>query len=336
VVVIRVYLDQNKWIDLTRAAKGRAGGERFRDVLDVARACVKAGDASFPLDISRYIETSKRGSWQSRQELVETMVELSRFHTIAPSFKILPAEIDAALHARFGRPNIPRTAQVFGRGVNHAIGGGLRTDGRFELPEKFVVPPGFRSQADAVLRSVLEYFMLVGPPPDMELSQEFYDARAAMTQDVSYSQGETDLAARLVEHGFAKQEKLNRAMHATELGDILRPVVEALLRAGINPDHFIDTLGREGLTTFVQDLPTRAVTTKLRKDKHAQGQQRWEPNDLNDIVSLPIAAVYCDIVVTEKQWVNRMQRAGVERRYDTKFLANLSELTEALVGFTRT
>ncbi len=69
---------------------------------------------------------------------------------------------------------------------------------------------------------------------------------------------------------------------------------------------------------------------KLRRDKHAQGEQRWEPNDLNDIVSLPIAAVYCDIVVTEKQWVNRRQRAGVERRYGTKLLANLSELAEAL------
>ena len=59
--MLRVYLDQNKWIDLARAAKGEAAGARFRDVLDLARASVATGIVSFPLDISRYMETAKRG-----------------------------------------------------------------------------------------------------------------------------------------------------------------------------------------------------------------------------------------------------------------------------------
>jgi hypothetical protein len=128
--VLGVYLDLDKWIDLARAPKGEAAGARFRDLLDLARASVAAGIVSFPLDSSRYMETAKRGNWQSGQELVATMAEPSLFHTLAPVNVILPAEIDAALHRRFGRPLVPRRVQVFGKGVGHAAGGGIRTDGR--------------------------------------------------------------------------------------------------------------------------------------------------------------------------------------------------------------
>jgi hypothetical protein len=102
------------------------------------------------------------------------------------------------------------------------------------------------------------------------------------------------------------------------------PSEVALSPQGGGPDQSVDTLGRDGLTAFLGDLPTRSVTLDLRRDKHAQGQQQWEPNDLNDMVALPIAAVYCDVVVTERQWVNRMRRAGVAQRFETRLIADLA------------
>jgi hypothetical protein len=74
----------------------------------------------------------------------------------------------------------------------------------------------------------------------------------------------------------------------------------------------------------------------LLRDKHAQGQQKWAPNDLNDVVYLPVAAVHCDVVVTERQWANRLTRAGVPRRHGTKVLSDLEDLTAVLVDATRT
>jgi hypothetical protein len=59
--VLRIYLDQNKWVDLARAATGHPLGERFTDALAVFRAAVASGTASFPLDMYRYWETGKRG-----------------------------------------------------------------------------------------------------------------------------------------------------------------------------------------------------------------------------------------------------------------------------------
>lgn len=330
-----MWLDQNKWIDLARAAKGDPRGERYADVLDVARALAEAGSVSFPLDAGRYMETAKRADWTSRQELAATMAELSRFHAIAPPSVVVPAEIDAALHARFGVPDPPRTAQVFGVGAGHAFGGGIDTAGRLRLPEGAVVPPGWRTAMDSAMQQVLEHALLTGPPPEMQASAEHQQLLARMTQDHQFAEGRADLARRLAEQGYDKKDKLDRAMLAGELVDILAPVNDALARAGIDPDRFIDALGRDGLTAFIRDLPTRAVTVDLLRDKHAQGQQKWEPNDLNDVVYLPVAAVHCDVVVTERQWTNRLTRAGVPRRHGTVVLSDLTDLTDVLIGATR-
>ncbi len=333
--MLRVWLDQNKWIDLARAAKGDPQGTRYADALDVARACADAGAASFPLDAGRYMETAKRGDWTSRQELAAMMAELSRFHTMAPPSVVVPAEIDAALHVRFGVPDPPRPARVFGVGVGHAFGGGLDTTGQLHLPDGVDPPPGWRAAADRAMQRVLEHATLLGPPPELQASAEHQALLARMTQDDQFARGRADLARRLAEHGYDKKDRLDRAMLANELVDIRAPLHEALARARIDPDRLIDVLGRDGLTAFLRDLPTRSVTIDLLRDKRAQGQQKWEPNDLNDLVYLPVAAVHCDVIVTEKQWANRLTRARVHRRYGTTVLHDLTELTEVLVNRTR-
>lgn len=329
--MLRVYLDQNKWIDLARAAKGTPQGAPFRDVLDVATAAAEAGLASFPLDVSRYMETAKRGSYESRLELATVMLRLSRLDTIAPPSVILPAEIDAALRRRCGRPETPRPLRVFERGIDHALGGRLE-ESRIELPEGLTVPPGYLAQVNETLRLVLETVALTGPPPGMTLPPGYAEVIAAMTQDREYAAHENDLAALMAEHGHNKGDRLDRAVLGTELRDISRPVVEALVRADIDPQSFVDVLGREGLASFLDDLPSRAVTTSMRRRKHAETQQRWEQNDLNDVVSLPVAAAYCDVVVTERQWTSRMRQAKVDTRYGTVLLADLRELTDVLVA----
>ena len=334
--VLRVYLDQNKWIDLAKAAHGTPGGERYEDVLALARAAVGNGSVSFPLDTSRYMETAKRTDWRSRQELVATMAELSRFHAVAPQQAVLPAELDLALQAICGRPETPRTAQVFGVGADHAFGGGIDVGRILSLHEGLPLPAGVRSQIEAEMRAAAEHALLLGPAPDDPAGAEHRRLMALMTQDAEFAAGRAALAARLTEQGYDKKERLDRAMLASQLQDILRPVVEALVHADIEPDSFFDTLGRDGLTAFLRDLPSRAVTIDLLRDKHAQGEQAWDPNDLNDVVSLPIAAVYCDVVVTEKQWKNRMLRAKVDRRYGTVLLSDLTLLAPVLSEATRT
>jgi hypothetical protein len=46
----RVYLDLNKWIDLSRAVAGKPGGERFRTAATMIRAAVERADTTAWID----------------------------------------------------------------------------------------------------------------------------------------------------------------------------------------------------------------------------------------------------------------------------------------------
>lgn len=322
--MLRVYLDQNKWVDLARAAHGHRLGVPFQEVLDVARAAVAADGVSFPLDVARYYETWKRGDFTSRQRLVETMLELSKLHSIAPSRVLLTHEIDTALHARYGG-TAASPPQVFGVGVNHASGGGLRAF-HADLPPD--LPPGLATQIEAAFQQALEVGLLTGPPDLANLPRELAEITAQMTQDKQFANGATALTDRLRAMGYSKGTKLDLAIVGTELGDILEPLVEGLLKYGIDPVSFLSQ-GPDELMAFVDDLPTRSLTSALRRDKHS-AEQTWEPNDLNDLVYLPVAAVYCDVVVTERQWVHRLKKANVVERFGTIVLSDLRRLIDVL------
>jgi hypothetical protein len=76
--MIRVYLDQNKWIDLAKAASGRSDGLRYRPVLQAAKDAVRRGNAIFPLSSVHIMETAKSPKLDQRRLLAELMTELSQ------------------------------------------------------------------------------------------------------------------------------------------------------------------------------------------------------------------------------------------------------------------
>ena len=327
--VLRVYLDQNKWVDLARAAKGHPLGARFVDALVSARAAVAAGQASFPLDLYRYIETGKRGDDRSRIALADVMFELSDQHTMAGQHAILPTEIDWALKRRFGRPQHPRQHEVFGAGLPHMTAGQVTwpsfDHGR--LPDEIVFESREElTELERIYNALFERELLrMGPnkirdagfdPTGSEFGQRFVDIENSIGDAIR----EQRLSGGLIEV----------AVRASDLGSIRTPVTEALQRIGITWEGFVGSSSPTELMTFMDDLPTRYVTNVMRSAKLRQTQQKWEPNDFNDIVSLPVAAVYCDVVITEKQWVHRFRQGRVDRRYDTALLTDTAQLVDVL------
>lgn len=284
----RIYLDQNKWIDLMRAKHGQKSGARFEDALTVARAGVERGLVSFPLSLTHYMEVTHRQNWQSRHRLAETMAELSRFHALAPQEHVVPAELDGALHARFGRPLKPRPLQVFGVGIKHAWG---QDDLIIPLPKE--LPRAERLRFEQALSGWYELEMLRGPAANTPLP--WLDTTAHRHVAANYQKQEQQLSERLKRAGWGKGDRLRRVMLASALLDILDVINNVMEEARVSGDELID-LGEEGLTQFLQDLPSRWVLFEMRRDLHARGQH--EETDLNDLAALSIAVAYCDVVVT--------------------------------------
>lgn len=118
--MLRIYLDQAKWIDLLKCRVGRADGKKFQEVYDLACHAVERGLASFVLSTAHYYETQARSNPRSRLELGATIADFSRFHAVAPMRVVVPAEIQQALTGRYPVQSARQTAcglQVVGRVV---------------------------------------------------------------------------------------------------------------------------------------------------------------------------------------------------------------------------
>lgn len=329
--MLRVYLDQNKWIDLARAATSHRLGESFVNTLALARIGVASRLVSFPLDLYRYWETSKRSDDQSRNDVVDVMRELSQQHTIAPSKHILYEELDIALQRRFGRPEHVRRRQVFGVGIKHI------TDNRIHWPKRDFgtllddgrsQPKGLRARLSHSHDQFIEEHLLRAGPQTINSAGVDHAASDHGQRFVDY---ENAIAAAVALHGL-RGDAIDQAVRAADLGDIRPAVTEALGNIGLDFDEFVSSSNPIDLMNFMDDLPTRYVTNVMRSAKHRHSQQSWEPNDFIDVLALPIAAVYCDVVITEKQWVHRMRHGGVERRYNTILLTDTADLVDVLVG----
>lgn len=327
--MLHVYLDQNKWIDLARAATGRPEGAGFVEALAAARSAVAAGTAVFPLDLYRYWETSKRRRDRSRNDVVDVMRELSQQQTMALPLGILDMELDAALQRRFGRPELVRQQTIFGTGLRHITGDRMS----WPKPDYSALPDGGESVSDdqrpqlelALIEVIEEHLHRAGPDTFRVAGFDL----AAADHGRRFVDFENKVAAAIAEHGLTGGG-VDQAVRGADLGDIRPAVTKALERVSLTWDEFIDHATVADLMRFMDDLPTRYVTNVMRSAKHRQIEQKWEPNDFIDVVALPVAAVYCDVVVTEKQWVHQLRQGKVDQRYDTMLLSNTADLVNVL------
>lgn len=258
-----MYLDQNKWLDLARAATGHRLGARFVDALAAARAATATGTASFPIDIYRYLETGKRGDDRSRIDVADLMFELSQQHTMARSNPLLPAEIDQALNRRFGRPEQPRQHQVFGVGLSHITAGAV-THPPFDPSNLLAM--GKTLSPHELLKIEQIYNDLVG--------RELLRMGPDPVREAGFDPSNTELAQRFVDYenpiaAAIPDQRLSGALlelavRASDLGSIQGPVSEALNRIGMIGDAFIAQAGPSELGEFVDDLPTRNMTNLMR------------------------------------------------------------------------
>lgn len=323
----RIYLDQNKWIDLAAASKQLAKGARFDDALVLLRAGVEAGDLSLPLSSAHYMETNTRRHWESRRDLAATMAALSRMHTIAPAQSVVPPELDRALQQFFGRPSAAWPLQPFGLGVSHAF---AQEIGKYRIPDGLVPLVTDRWGFERNAKQLIEVMLLAGPPPELEAQMPEFKPLSHLEPAEQYARDKEKLRERRVAAGWNKGERAGRLARAEAFSDHMDVINEALERAAVGGDALI-ALGRDGMTRFIESVPTIFASSELERLRHSASQKAWERQDLTDVSALAVASVYCDIVVTERLWADAAKRARLDEKNGTTFLARLDLLPEHIV-----
>lgn len=323
----RIYLDQNKWIDLAAADKGLAKGAAFDDALVLLRAAVAAGAVSLPLSSAHYIETNNRRHWESRRDLAATMVEFSRMHTVAPPDALVPAEVDRALSQFFDSRATPRPLRPFGTGASHAFHRDIPT---YRVPEPLVSLVADRRGFERSASQVLELVLLAGLPPEGEAKIPDYNPLSHLQVGEQYARDKQALRETREAADWHKGERAERVAKAQAFTDHQEVINEALELAGLSADVLYSE-GIEGMTKFLDAVPTIFASSELERLRHSASQKTWERQDLTDISALSVASVYCDIVVTERVWVDAAQRARLDNKFGTFFLPRLDDLPAHIV-----
>ena len=97
-----VYLDQNKWIDLSRAVKYPADYPELRAVLEILVEEAKAERIVVPLTQTNIYETHKINDPQRRHDLAYVQATLSQGRVFQGRYKRLETEVTNVLRGAYG------------------------------------------------------------------------------------------------------------------------------------------------------------------------------------------------------------------------------------------
>ncbi|WP_062289800.1 hypothetical protein [Demequina phytophila] len=287
--LVVVYLDQNHWVGFARWRNDPtsidAQSARFFDALATA---VGTGAAVTPLSAAHLTETARRGG-RSRVDLASTMLTYSSGWQLRDAEALRRGE----LRAMFGGEPLERTDVV---GLDPSI-----SLDRVKMPQApFGFPPELAGLIGRLAWATAQVAVLTdvkAQPPGTEFAQAWAQSLSALAQHVR----RTPIARRHL-------RELTKVRFLSDLGDDLPA---AAIEAGQTPEQF-DHWYNEGAEATIAAAPGLSRLRELVHLRVSNADDKWEANDLNDMVYLSYAAAYCDIVVGEKKTISYLHRAGAK------------------------
>lgn len=278
-----VYLDQNKWIELSRMFHRKDVTARAQRILRGFQAAIADGRAVFPLSSVHYVETARISNVERKIRLGEAMWHFSRGVTLAAYSTIVRHELEVALSVHLTQI-VAGAVSVLGNGHAHAFG----------APPLSGVLAAF---AEEVERSLLTGNRRFGIQPP---------AFVGTTQRENFREHLATLHARF--QAVAPELRENW-LYAMSTVDILDPLNDVAARHNLPPST-LEALGETRLKQVIEAMPTRRVDLHLHREVLKNRTYVAKASDLEDWGGLAVASCYCDVVVCEKHMASMLRRSG--------------------------
>jgi len=296
----KVYLDTNKWIELERAQSENDASRR--QIVDHVLSQVEKGLLCLPLSITHCDEMVKHGDVKKRGSLWRLATHLSGCCAMLNKPKLLPALIEEAVYKVFGKQLDREPAEVFTR------------SGLFGLEFKEPLP-----LTDLLMTTEYGWNHFWLDMPD-EMHERLFEG--LRVREEAFVKRRNELKETFREESY---ELRKRAYVAALFLDMQDHYLRSLTRLGKNKMD-IETLTMEDRIRLVTEVPPLDVEVSLA----TQHQQQWDRpeviNDVRDINHLCMAIPYCDVVITELYWVDKIQREKLDKKYGTQVSNDLSLL----------
>lgn len=308
-----VYLDQNAWVTLAKAAWDKERYPKEHEALTKVVNFVSLSLITVPLTFANIYETEKINVPSRRVNMARTQSLISRGQVFRSRRRIFSETLSAYLaeKSKIFRPH--------------------------PLPEWFLSDLWFESAADysAELYGFNisdEVINVIRQDPGRAL----FDYLASSDETVRleavrrFSAGSADLIARIESRrALVADEPLaqkKRAYGASLIVDELDFIFATAQGLGLGWLKVGD-IGSSLMRSIAVDIPVMNIERELAVRLEDQGRAVSE-NDLRDMMSFVTVIPFADIVIAEKQFVNLSRQARLDERYGTRMFTSIFEFLE--------
>lgn len=319
-----IYLDQNKWIDVSRAYYDRTDGIQFKPVSQKILNATESNRAIFPLSGYHVAEIQKNSNASRRQRLAKVMALISKGWTISLSENISNIEIQISGANFFGfiPPQLP---PIFRQGINFAL--------EIDLPSilaKVIDMP----ISDDLVRE-FESFTSTPEIIELILSGNTNSELILIEAKKEYEKGlekyvETTERFRSKLSSHSQSELEQKKLYINSLQIVLEETINNALGSYNYTLGDVISNGGSKVISFFEGISSLDVEIQLNSRRNANLNKAISKNDLSDISFLRRAIPYCDIVITENSWKDLATRSGLDKKYNTIILSDVKKLEEYL------
>ena len=318
-----IYLDQNKWIELARGLKNK--NPLYISLYETIIKNVKEGIWAFPLSVIHISETMKRRKEASRKELLDLMFTVANGYAI---YDYMSADI---IEFNYWVTNkIVDYSQLKSEIIRHDWAAILGSHSEFE----FI---GFNNDCLPAELEIIkkqlkehscdrEFFDLICNTVNDNIEKEeefFYDCYKNVREEfLSWKNNIKNLKEYKDKHLYpAYLHKMFFESYKKQLinlpPEMKKNVTEIFAKGCKNKTNTIATL---------ESLPGFNVHNRLIFELCNNPDKNVHEHDFNDLAYLRVAIPYCDIVIGEKYWCDRVKNYHLDQKYNTIVNTNLLSL----------
>lgn len=277
-----VYLDQNKWVQVAQAVHtpGAIESERERTAATELGRRARSREVILLLSSGHWLETGPTYGGR-RTTTAATMVDLSRGWLLRDPMQVRELELQALFRSRSGHSYLAEREVV-------TLDYRALFSGLLPVPGDQHLPPVMRAMSDALSGSQAVLATL--------LADERVEGGAAPS--AAWAQAHQGFAGELAAASYDRAGKRRKTLQWA-MRDLGHQLVGAAVSGGLS-EEALDTWQ----TTADDSIGSLPYIGRWREVVHrrlSNSQNRWERNDLVDLLFLPCAAAYADHVVCERK-----------------------------------
>lgn len=306
-----IYLDLNKWVDLSRG--WHAGEGEIYDIVCELKKRIADNEIIIAVSLVNLNETLKGMNEKRRNKLLEFIFDISQGNAIAP-FRdwIIEYEIENLFLEKLGK-EVNFQSKVIKKGVSGIVG----------MEAKLVDDVSEEMEKELMEKvNSLETFKL------MYSTQKSIDRARETSAYLERKTAKVEEVRKRERSGTNKKKQSEEVFKGFFRYFVIPGVIKFYPKYGFSITNVDMNLGE--LKEVMKKFPAIYTYYSLLEGRDRNLNRKIQHNDLNDLMSFTMGIAYCDIVFGEKMFVNIARHSKLDELYNTVITSSLEDFKKAI------